>query len=111
MGNYIMLFFSIILAALGQLLMKHGMRIFGSFAIVDLPYKIFPMIFNPFVFFGLAAFGVSAVFWLVVLSRFELSFAYPLVSIGYVLVAFFSWMFFKEDISASRFFQTYYCLS
>lgn len=102
MGSYILLAFSISLAVIGQLLMKHGMRIFGTFPFVELPYKIIPMVLNPFVFIGLAAFGISSLFWLAVLSRLDLSFVYPLVSIGYIVVALFSWIFFKENITMMR---------
>ncbi len=102
MGNYILLVLSISLAVVGQLLMKHGMIIFGSFPLVQLPSKLIPMLLNPFVFFGLASFGLSAIFWLVVLSRLDLSFVYPLVSIGYIVVALFSWIFFKENVTFVR---------
>jgi drug/metabolite transporter (DMT)-like permease len=102
MGNYIILATSISLAVLGQLLMKKGMMMVGSFPISQLAQKIIPMFMNPFVFFGFVSFGISSVFWLVVLSRFEISLVYPMVSIAYILVAFFSWIFFKENLSLIR---------
>jgi len=102
MGNYILLVVSISLAVVGQLLMKHGMRIFGAFPLIELPQKLFPMLLNPFVFFGLATFGLSAIFWLAILSRLDLSFVYPLVSIGYIVVALFSMIFFKENVTLIR---------
>ena len=51
---------------------------------------------------GVFLYGVSALFWLVTLSRVELSFAYPIVSVSYILVAFGSKICFKERISAMR---------
>jgi drug/metabolite transporter (DMT)-like permease len=60
------------------------------------------MFLNPYVFVGLACFGMSAVFWLVVLSRLELSLVYPMVSVAYILVAIFSWFFFKENVNLVR---------
>jgi drug/metabolite transporter (DMT)-like permease len=45
---------------------------------------------------------MSAVFWLVVLSRLELSLVYPMVSVAYILVALFSWFFFKENVNLVR---------
>ena len=102
MGNYILLFVSISLAVVGQLLMKRGMQIFGAFPIRELLLKVVPMILNPFVFFGLAVFGISAIFWLVVLSRLDLSLVYPMVSIGYIVVALFSWLFLGETVSVLR---------
>ena len=102
MSNYFILATSILLAVTGQLLMKKGMMMFGAFPATQLLQKIIPMFLNPFVFFGFAAFGLSSVFWLVVLSRMELSFVYPMVSVAYIIVAIASMIFFKETITMAR---------
>lgn len=102
MVNYILLAASIGLAAAGQVLMKHGMSIVGTFPVKELFNKLFVMLFNPFVFIGISLFGISAVIWLVVLSRFELSFVYPMVSIAYILVAIASYFFLGEKITFIR---------
>lgn len=100
--NYLIMGTSIILAVVGQLLMKKGMMTFGSFPVSQLISRVIPMFLNPWVFFGFACFGLSSIFWLVVLSRMEISLVYPMVSVAYVLVAFFSWYFFKENLSLMR---------
>jgi drug/metabolite transporter (DMT)-like permease len=102
MGNFVLLFISISLAVVGQLLMKRGMQIIGAFPLADILTKLIPMILNPFVFLGLAAFGVSSVFWLAVLSRLDLSLVYPMVSIGYIFVAIFSWALLGEQLTMVR---------
>lgn len=102
MTNYLILAISILLAVAGQLLMKKGMMVFGTFPASQLLYKIIPMFLNPYVFVGLAFFGLSAVFWLVVLSRLELSLVYPMVSVAYILVAIASWLLFKENVTLVR---------
>ena len=102
MVNFILLFISISLAIVGQIMMKQGMIMFGQFPITQLLSKILPMVFQPYVFVGILCFGVSSVFWLVVLSRIELSMAYPLVSIAYIVTAIFSYFIFKENITLIR---------
>jgi len=102
MGNYLLLAVSISLAVIGQLLMKRGMQIFGTFPVKELLFKLVPMLLNPFVFLGLASFGFSAIIWLVVLSRMDLSLVYPMVSIGYIAVALLSWIFLGETVTAIR---------
>ncbi|MBU0687799.1 MAG: 4-amino-4-deoxy-L-arabinose transferase [Candidatus Margulisbacteria bacterium] len=102
MINYILLFISIGMAVIGQLLMKHGMRMIGFFPLSQLFSRFFSIIFNPFVFSGISMFALSAIVWLVVLSRFELSFVYPMVSVGYVIVALASMFFFHESITLVR---------
>jgi multidrug transporter EmrE-like cation transporter len=100
--NYIIMATSIILAVAGQLLMKKGMMEFGSFPVSQMLTKVLPMFVNPWVFFGFACFGLSSLFWLVVLSRLPLSFVYPMVSVAYVLVALFSMVIFKESVTYVR---------
>ncbi len=100
--NYIIMAISIGLAIAGQLLMKRGMMSFGTFPVSQLLVNIIPMFLNPWVFVGLICFGLSSVFWLVVLSRMELSLVYPMVSVAYVIVALLSWYFFKENLSLIR---------
>ena len=102
MVNVILLVISIGLAVVGQLLMKKGMILFGAFPVSELPFKVIPMILNPYVFLGLATFAVSSVFWLVILSRLELSLVYPFVSVAYIVVALFSMIFFKENVTIVR---------
>lgn len=102
MVNIALIVVSIALAIVGQLLMKYGMMMFGQFAVTDLLSKLFPMIFQPYVFMGIVAFAISSVFWLVVLSRMDLSLVYPLVSIGYIVVAIFGSIYFGESVTLVR---------
>jgi multidrug transporter EmrE-like cation transporter len=100
--NYLILTISVLLAVAGQLLMKKGMMIFGTFRATQLLQNVIPMFLNPYVFLGFVCFGLSSLFWLIVLSRLPLSLVYPMVSVAYVLVAFASIVFFKEHVSLIR---------
>ncbi|HVN67699.1 MAG TPA: EamA family transporter, partial [Candidatus Sulfotelmatobacter sp.] len=73
-----------------------------TFPVSQMLVKVIPMFLNPWVFIGFACFGLSSLFWLVVLSRMELSLVYPMVSVAYVIVALFSWYFFKENLTVIR---------
>ncbi|MBC2425350.1 SMR family transporter, partial [Clostridium beijerinckii] len=48
------------------------------------------------------SYGLSFLLWIKVLSKVELSYAYPMVSLGYVLVMLFSYFIFKENITPLR---------
>ena len=102
MVNYLLVVISVLLAVTGQLLMKKGMMMFGTFPASQLIQKLIPIFLNPYVFFGFACFGISSIFWLVVLSRLQLSLVYPMVSLAYVLVALASIIFFRESVSLIR---------
>lgn len=99
MRDMLLIVFSVLLAALGQLLLKQGMIKVGRVSsLASAPSMLFAALLNPIVLAGLAVFGISALSWLVVLSRVKLSIAYPMVSLGYIAVVFFSWLIFKESV-------------
>jgi len=82
---------SVSLATAGQLMLKVGMtrvgRIGGDTEILPLVLKAITTWQVPV---GLGLFALSALFWLVTLSRVPLSTAYPVVSLSYVLILLFS---------------------
>ena len=95
----ILIVISVTLAAVGQILLKHGMVSVGKISsLASAPSMLLTAFMNPMVLAGLAVFGISAISWLVVLSRVPLSIAYPMVSLGYVFVVIFSWLVFKETV-------------
>jgi glycosyltransferase involved in cell wall biosynthesis/multidrug transporter EmrE-like cation transporter len=99
---------SVVLAALAQLTLKHGMDqvTHGRQLPLDLaqPLETLRRVgTNVFVWLGLATFVVSAAVWLVVLSRASLSFAYPFVSLTYVLILLFDRLVLHQPISGVRY--------
>lgn len=99
MKDMLLIILSVMLAAIGQLLLKQGMLKVGRVSsLASAPSMLFTALTNPVVLSGLAVFGISALSWLVVLSRVKLSIAYPMVSLGYVAVVLFSWFVFKEPV-------------
>lgn len=102
--NIMLILISVSLAVLGQFFLKKGMLDIGEIPLnFGTPLFLLGKVFkNLKLFFGFSLFGLSAVTWLVVLSRAELSFAYPMVSMGYILTLFISWKFLGEVISPMR---------
>lgn len=105
MKNFLMIFFCVLLGVAGQLSLKHGMGSVGRFVPeVSQMVSTFARAFsNPFVVSGFFLYGISSLVWMVILSRVPLSLAYPMISIGYVLVVVLSKVILKEDVSAVRF--------
>ncbi len=102
--SLVYIFVSVTGAAIGQVLLKQGMKSLGPLTLMwkELPSQLFGMLTNPFVILGLIFFVASTVFWLSALSRVDLSFAYPFASLSYVLMLFASWQFFGEEITPLR---------
>ena len=51
---------------------------------------------------GLACYGLSVVVWIIGLSRTDVTIAYPMLSLGYVVSALGAWLFLGEVISPQR---------
>ena len=98
----ILLYVCILLGAAAQLALKFGVRKkkvkFGKNLLVDL----FRLVFNSFVILGLFLYGVSSIMWVAILSKLDLSYAYPLVSLNFVIIAIFSRIFLKEKVTKLR---------
>ena len=96
---------SVGLAVAAQLALKAGMNHVGRIGSADLatPLTVASRVARqPFVWTGLALYGISAVFWLVVLSRIPLSVAYPFVGMSYIVVVALAQFFLHEHVPALR---------
>lgn len=96
---------SVLLSALAQIALKAGMsRPEVAQAIAEgAPATIAAVIATqPFVILGLAAYGLGAVVWLFVLSRIDVSLAYPFVSLGIVVTMLLGMLVFGEVITTIR---------
>lgn len=104
MKYIVFILFTVATNAAAQLMLKHGMMQLGplSFAGVNPLLKMLQIVFSPWVFLGLSTFVISMASHLYVLSKVELSFAYPFLSLAYVAVAVFAYFVFREDLNALR---------
>lgn len=96
--------FTVMTNAAAQLLLKYGMISLGSisFSAETLIQRIFQIVFNPWIFAGLVTFVISMASHLYVLSKVDLSFAYPFLSLAYVMVALLAWWLFNEDLGTLK---------
>ncbi len=103
--RYIFLIFGcVVVNSFGQLSLKKGMTSVGkiSFDLNHLVPALLSAFSNSFVLLGLFLYGISALLWMAVLSRMDLSFAYPFVSFSYVMVVVLSWLLLKENLPMIR---------
>lgn len=95
----------VLIGVIGQLAMKKGMNVVGVISLKDIfSWRIFQIVFQRYVFIGIVLYVLASLIWLVVLSKEELSFVYPLISIGYLITAILSKIFFNEILTVFRFF-------
>jgi multidrug transporter EmrE-like cation transporter len=94
----------VLLNAAAQLLLKAGTNAIGHFEysaanVVPIGLKVAQ---QPHILGGLACYAVSVVVWILALSRVEVSIAYPMLSLGYVVNAAAAYFLFGEDVNAMR---------
>lgn len=104
MKQIILLLITVGLNVAGQLLMKQGMSQMGAISgpIQEMGLSVIRAFANPYVLGGVGAYGLSSIFWLILLSRVELSYAYPALSLGYVLITLISAFFLGESVTGTR---------
>jgi drug/metabolite transporter (DMT)-like permease len=100
-----LILFSVMLAAVAQLTLKHGMNqvTASSGALRFTSESLRDVVTTPSVWAGLILFGLSAIVWLAVLSRTTLSFAYPFVSLTYVLILLADRFVLDQEVPAFRY--------
>ena len=104
--SLILLIVSVLLGVLGQLLLKMGMNEVaplklegGLGGLFQLGIRVFG---NLKVLGGFAVYGISSLFWITVLSKINLSLAYPMLALNYVLVPLTANLFLSEQIPPLR---------
>ena len=103
LSNFIFIISSVLLNAFAQILLKAGMKQFGN---IDLKNNIMntciSIAFNPYIISGFIAYGVSILLWLWVLSKVDVSLAYPFQALGYIVVTILAWLISQENINYIR---------
>ena len=94
----------VLLNAAAQLLLKAGTNAIGAFDfsagnVLPVGVKIAT---QPFIVCGVGCYIVSVVIWILALSRTQVSLAYPMLSIGYVVNAVAAWYLFGESLTVMR---------
>lgn len=94
----------VLLNAVAQLCLKAGTAKTGPIALsLDNAWTLFwQLALNPMIVLGLSCYVVSVAAWIIALSRVDVSFAYPMLSIGYVVSAFAAYYFLGESLTPMR---------
>lgn len=101
---YLLIVATVALNATSQLLMKAGMSRVGQFEFSTgkAASLATAAIVSPLILLGLTTMTISMVTHLMALSRFDVSFAFPFLSIAYVIVALYGYLVFGESVGPYR---------
>jgi len=101
MNVIIIILIGITFASVGQIFWKIGMNNVGPITNYA-PSTIIAIFLNPHILSGLAMYGLGTVFWLIALSKKDLSFVYPFIALTFIIVLTLSNVILKENIGIYR---------
>ena len=102
--SFSLIIFGVLLNAVAQLALKAGVRDLGPIGLsMD---QVVPtslrLMGEPYLWTGLTLYAISVVVWILALSRVDVSIAYPMLSLGYVVNAFAAYWLFGEALTPMR---------
>jgi multidrug transporter EmrE-like cation transporter len=102
--TFLLILTGVLLNAAAQLLLKAGTTRIGSFefSVANMLPIGTQLALQPHILGGLACYVVSVVIWIMALSRVEVSIAYPMLSIGYIVNAVAAYYLFGESLGAQK---------
>lgn len=101
--SFLLIVLTVCLNTSGQFLMKAGVNRIGKISLFNEFFQtFFKAVTNLFVIGGFAIYVVSAGLWIIILSREDLSWAFPLVSLSYVITALAAPKILNEPFSVQR---------
>lgn len=101
LNNIIILLSSILMSSTAHIFLKKGMMTHAlnaikSDGIISLVWTVGT---NPWVMGGMFLHVSALVVWLWALSKVDISFAYPFLALGYVLVSAMAWLWLGEELN------------
>lgn len=96
---------SVLISSLAQIMLKIGMNRFAmtaTFQIENLVSSLMAVFANSYVLGGLFCYGLGAIVWLAVLSRVEVSVAYPFTGLGVAFTAILAYVVLGENLGMQR---------
>ena len=102
--DHIYILMAIILTVYGQIVIKWQVQLAGAFPpeLTDKIYFIFGLLLKPWVISCYVATFLVALSWMVAMTKFPLSYAYPFMSLAFVFVLILSNILFKESITIPK---------
>ena len=104
MNNILIILIAVSLNAIAQIFLRKSMMRFSDteFNFNTIADWLPQIVTNYYLWYGMVCYGISIIVWLYVLAKTEVSYAYPFLSIGYVITAIAAYTLFDENLSITR---------
>jgi drug/metabolite transporter (DMT)-like permease len=106
MIDFSYIFGTVLFTVYGQLVVKWQVANAGTLplAMGDRIRFLLGLLFNPWIMSGVVAGFLAMLCWMAAMTKFELSYAYPFMSLAFLLVLILSAVLFHEAITAPKVF-------
>jgi multidrug transporter EmrE-like cation transporter len=104
LSSFLLILTGVLLNAAAQLMLKAGANRIGpvNLDVESISIAARDLSLSAPIAGGIACYVLSVVIWIIALTRVEVSIAYPMLSIGYVVNAIAAWMLFSEALTPLR---------
>jgi len=93
---------SVATVATGQVLLKYGLNKARLDFQAAFTKSIITAVQSPLIWIGIFLFAASSITWILAMSKADLSYGYPMMSLGYIIVAIISWLLLHETFGRLR---------
>ena len=102
--DYLYIVATIAFTVYGQLVLKWRIGIFGPLPInsADKLKFLISLLFDPAIFSGFAAAFLASLAWMAAMTKFDLSHAYPFMSLNFVVVLLLSGWLLNEPMNLQK---------
>ncbi|MCG6900601.1 MAG: EamA family transporter [Gammaproteobacteria bacterium] len=101
---FTLIMIGVLLNAIAQLALKASVKDSGAIelSVSNMLPAASQLMTEPWLWVGLGCYGISVIVWILALSRVDVSIAYPMLSVGYIVNAFAAYALFGEALTPAR---------
>lgn len=98
---YMIVIASVFLNVVGQVFIKKGVDnlIIDNSSLVEKVLFMVKSIFSTWIFLGFSSVFLASILWMFALTKLELGTAYPFMSLSFILILVFGYLFLNESIT------------
>ena len=96
--QYLYILGTVFLTAYGQIILKWRIKLFGDLpnGLVDKLIFLLKLLLDPFICSGFVAAFIASLCWMAAMTKFDISFAYPFMSLNFIIVFLLSILLLGE---------------
>ena len=105
MNPYLYLFGTLFFTVYGQIVLKwrlSGLNVILPEGFMDKIIYLIKLVFDPFIFSGFVSAFVASLFWMATMTKFEITHAYPFMSIAPALIFIIGILFMGETYTIGK---------